>query len=93
MLPNRDRKGVGMGLWRTKGDEDAEWKNRLAGESAYPTRPVPRWGRRFRLPTPRVFNGVGAFSVFSQTRSRARYRILIRMFRVSIFIPVGVTWT
>ena len=26
VLPNRDRKGVGMGLRPTKGDEDASWR-------------------------------------------------------------------
>jgi hypothetical protein len=37
--------------------------------------------------------GVGAFSVFSQTHNGTRYSTLIRIFRVSIFIPVGVTWS
>jgi hypothetical protein len=36
-----------MGLRPTKVDEDAEWKNRLAGESAYPTLRLKRGAGAF----------------------------------------------
>ena len=36
VLPNRDRKGVTMGLRPTKGDEDAEWFNSWQAETPAP---------------------------------------------------------